>query len=119
MTDEELAAIRQRMTQGVGSHVDAYSVQRQLDLMALLDEVDRLRAEVELLRGESDEDTSQLATAQDDAKYWRAQVAAMRAIVEAVAHASQPFGTQSGSGVEILYARTGTQEQARALLAKE
>lgn len=46
-----------------------------------------------------------------------AENAAMRAIVAAVAQALQPLGPQPGSGVEILYVRTGTQEQARALLA--
>lgn len=69
--------------------------------------------------GDSSEEDQALDMLLAEVGRLRAQVAAMRPVVEAMATASQPFDAQPGSGVEILYARIGTQEQARALLAKE
>lgn len=101
LSEKELAAIRERSRNRVG-----------IDIPTLLDEIDRLRAK--------NGDVYSKLMAQGKVLHATLQEnAAMRPIVEAVAHASQPFGAQPGSGVEILYARTGTQEQARALLAKE
>jgi len=91
LSDEELEAMRRRNMEGILLSESGQNRRTYSDRARLLAEIYRLRAEV----------------------------AAMRPIVEAVANASQPFGAQPGSGIEILYTRSGTQDNARAALGSD
>jgi hypothetical protein len=132
LSEEELAAIRQRQRaastvddwQGMPAYVARLETVAQVDMPALLAEVDRLCMKL----SQCSESFDKLSTQYHEARErWqqmmdreRAQVAAMRPIVEAVAFASvRPTPAYRGDiHIEIEILNT-IYEQARALPAKE
>jgi hypothetical protein len=123
---EPLSELRQALDDAVLTHtgrsIGDLASQRVLDdIMPLLaSEVDHLQMKLSQCSEQFDKLNTQYHEARERWKQMmereRTQLARVMPIVEAVAKATQPFGAQPGSGVEILYVGVGTQEQARAAL---